>query len=102
MAENENLNMVNEEVNESNLGKDTDEKKWYALYTQSNLEIRAKENFVKNLKLNNLEHLVDEVIVPAEEKVVLKSQGKERYRLSLKGPNRVIEVQGKKGLQSFL
>jgi len=101
MAENENLNMVNEEVNESNLEKDTDEKKWYALYTQSNLEIRAKENFVKNLKLNNLEHLVDEVIVPAEEKVVLKSQGKERYRLSLKGPNRVIEVQGKKRITKF-
>jgi len=101
MVENENLNMVNEEVNESNLEKDTAEKKWYALYTQSNLEIRAKENFVKNLKLNNLEHLVDEVIVPAEEKVVLKSQGKERYSLSLKGPNRVIEVQGKKGITKF-
>ncbi|MCX7760837.1 MAG: transcription termination/antitermination protein NusG [Hydrogenothermaceae bacterium] len=78
-----------------------EEKRWYALYTQSNLEIRAKENFIKNLQLNNLSHLVDEVIVPAEEKVVIKSQGKERYRLSLKGFNREIEVQGKKGITKF-
>lgn len=82
--------------------QEKEEKKWYALYTQSNLEIRAKENFLKNLKLNNLEHLVDEIIVPAEEKVVIKSQGKERYKLSLKGSSREIEVQGKKGVTKFL
>lgn len=78
------------------------EKKWYALYTQSNLEIRAKENFLKNLRLNGLDYLVDEVIVPAEEKVVIKAQGKERYKLSLKGSSREIEVQGKKGITKFL
>lgn len=87
-------NLENQETQE--------EKKWYALYTQSNLEIKAKENFLKNLKLNNLDYLVDEVIVPAEEKVVIKAQGKEKYRLSLKGQNREIHVEGKKGITKFL
>lgn len=86
-------NLENQETQE--------EKKWYALYTQSNLEIKAKENFLKNLKLNNLDYLVDEVIVPAEEKVVIKAQGKEKYRLSLKGQNREIPVEGKKGITKF-
>jgi len=77
-------------------------KKWYALYTQSNLEIRAKENLLKLLELNGLQHLVDEVLVPAEEKVVIKSLGKEKYKLSLKGPNRTLEVMGKKGVTKFV
>ena len=83
--------------NDDNTGK-----KWYALYTQSNLEIRAKENLVKLLKMKNMEDLVDEVLVPAEEKVVIKSSGKEKYKLSLKGPNRELEVMGKKGITKFL
>jgi len=82
--------------------EEKDEKKWYALYTQSNLEIRAKENLLKMLELNNLSDLVDEVLVPAEEKVVIKALGKERYRLSLKGANREIPVQGKKGETIFV
>jgi transcriptional antiterminator NusG len=82
--------------------QEDDNKKWYALYTQSNLEIRAKENLLKLLELNGLKHLVDEVLVPAEEKVVIKSLGKEKYKLSLKGPNRELEVMGKKGLTKFV
>lgn len=78
------------------------EKKWYALYTQSNLEIRAKENLIKLLEMHKLRHLVDEVLVPAEEKVVLKYMGKEKYKLTLKGPNRKLEVLGKKGVTKFL
>ncbi|MEZ0323674.1 MAG: transcription termination/antitermination protein NusG [Hydrogenothermaceae bacterium] len=96
--EREVLNEVNTDNSQEGV---KEEKKWYALYTQSNLEIKAKENFIKNLQLNDLSYLVDEVIVPAEEKVVIKSQGKERYRLSLKGFNREIEVQGKKGITKF-
>ncbi len=79
-----------------------EEKKWYALYTQSNLEIRAKENLIKLLKMKNMEDLVDEILVPAEEKVVIKALGKEKYKLSLKGPNRELEVMGKKGITKFV
>lgn len=39
---------------------------------------------------------MEEVIVPAEEKVVIKTMGKEKYRLSLRGNNRDISVLGKK------
>jgi transcriptional antiterminator NusG len=95
----ENLKLEN---NDMETQETTNEKKWYALYTQSNLEIKAKENFIKNLQLNGLDYLVEDVIVPAEEKVVIKSQGKEKYRLSLKGQNRELPVEGKKGITKFL
>lgn len=99
------MNNENELVREESLANleetGKEEKKWYALYTQSNLEIKAKENFIKNLQLNNLSQLVEDVIVPAEEKVIIKVQNKERFRLSLKGSNRSIEVHGKKGLTKF-
>lgn len=87
---------------ESQQEKQEEKKKWYALYTQSNLEIRAKENLLRMLELNNMKDLVEKVLVPAEEKVVIKSMGKERYRLSLKGANREIEVMGKKGITKFV
>ncbi len=90
------------EIKEESKEKSENEKKWYALYTQSNLEVRAKENLLKQLELNNMKDLVDEVVVPAEEKVVIKALGKEKYKLSLKGSNREIEVQGKKGVTKFL
>ncbi|MGB9765964.1 MAG: transcription termination/antitermination protein NusG [Sulfurihydrogenibium sp.] len=95
-------NLTQQNVNTETQDKNEEKKKWYALYTQSNLEIKAKENFLKNLELNDLKHLVEEVVVPAEEKVVIKSQGKEKYRLSLKGQNREIPVEGKKGITKFL
>jgi len=90
-----------EKVKEVTEEKSQEEKKWYALYTQSNLEIKAKENLLKMLELNNMRELVDEVLVPAEEKVVIKALGKEKYKLSLKGADREIEVLGKKGITKF-
>jgi len=88
-----------QQVSQENTKKD--EKKWYALYTQSNLEIKAKENLLKMLELHNMKDLVDEILVPAEEKVVIKALGKEKYKLSLKGADREIEVVGKKGTTKF-
>jgi len=98
----EEKNKIDQQVREEkDTEKQEDEKKWYALYTQSNLEIKAKENLVKMLELNNMQDLVDEILVPAEEKVVIKALGKEKYKLSLKGADREIEVQGKKGITKF-
>ncbi|NPA58060.1 MAG: transcription termination/antitermination factor NusG [Aquificae bacterium] len=99
MSEEKNKELENKEGQEQE--KKEDKKKWYALYTQSNLEIRAKENLIRMLELNNMNHLVDKVLVPAEEKVVIKALGKEKYRLSLKGANREIDVMGKKGVTKF-
>ncbi len=83
------------------LEEQEEDKKWYALYTQSNLEVKAKENLLKMLEIHGLKDLVDEVIVPAEEKVVIKALGKEKYKLSIKGNDREIKVQGKKGTTVF-
>ncbi|RUM28983.1 MAG: transcription termination/antitermination factor NusG [Aquifex sp.] len=77
------------------------EKKWYALQVEPGKENEAKENLLKVLELEGLKNLVDEVIVPAEEKVVIRAQGKEKYRLSLKGNARDIPVLGKKGVTTF-
>ena len=77
------------------------EYKWYALQVEAGKEATAKENFLKVLALEGLSHKVEEVIVPAEEKVVIKTMGKEKYRLSLRGNNRDISVLGKKGVTTF-
>jgi len=58
-------NIEQEEIKEES---SEEEKKWYALYTQSNLEVRAKENLLKMLEIHGLKDLVDEVIVPAKRK----------------------------------
>ncbi len=76
-------------------------KQWYALQVEAGKEVAAKENLLKVLELENLRDLVDEVVVPAEERVVIRAQGKEKYRLSLKGNNRDISVLGKKGVTTF-
>ncbi len=78
-----------------------EEKKWYALQVEAGKEVAAKENFLKVLELEGLKDLVDEVVVPAEERVVIRAMGKEKYRLSLKGNNRDISVLGKKGVTTF-
>jgi transcriptional antiterminator NusG len=75
--------------------------KWYALQVEAGKEATAKENLLKVLALEGLSHKVEEVIVPAEEKVVIKTMGKEKYRLSLRGNNRDISVLGKKGVTTF-
>ena len=78
-----------------------EEKQWYALQVEAGKEVAAKENFLKVLDLEGLRELVDEIVVPAEEKVVIKAQGKEKYRLSLRGNNRDLPVLGKKGVTTF-
>ncbi len=78
-----------------------EEKQWYALQVEAGKEVAAKENFVKVLELEGLSDLVDEIVVPAEEKVVIKAQGKEKYRLSLRSNNRDLPVLGRKGVTTF-
>ncbi|HIP86377.1 MAG TPA: transcription termination/antitermination factor NusG, partial [Aquifex sp.] len=87
----------------------TDEKQrreWYALQVEGGKEFIAKENLWQLIRQEGLENLVDEIVVPAEEKVVIKSQGKEKYRLPLRVPgkdtNREIDVLGKYGITTFV
>jgi transcriptional antiterminator NusG len=81
-------------------------KEWYALQVEGGKEFIAKENLWTLIKENGLEHLVEEIIVPAEEKVVIKALGKEKYRLPLRVPgkdtDREIDVLGKLGLTTFV
>jgi transcriptional antiterminator NusG len=82
------------------------EKKWYALQVESGKEFVGKENLIQILKQEGLLHLVDEIIVPAEEKVVIKALGKEKYRLPLRVPgkdtDREIDILGKLGITTFV
>ena len=78
-----------------------EEFKWYALQVEAGKEATARENLLKVLELEGLLHQVEDVVVPAEEKVVIKTMGKEKYRLSLRGNNRDISVLGKKGVTTF-
>ncbi len=81
-------------------------KEWYALQVEGGKEFIAKENLWNLIRENGLENLVEEIIVPAEEKVVIKAQGKEKYRLPLRVPgkdtNREIDVLGKLGITTFV
>ncbi len=78
-----------------------EEFKWYALQVEAGKEATARENLLKVLELEGLLHQVEDVVVPAEEKVVIRTMGKEKYRLSLRGNNRDISVLGKKGVTTF-
>ncbi|MFN3471331.1 MAG: transcription termination/antitermination protein NusG [Aquificaceae bacterium] len=78
-----------------------EEFKWYALQVEAGKEATARENLLKVLELEGILHQVEDVVVPAEEKVVIKTMGKEKYRLSLRGNNRDISVLGKKGVTTF-
>ena len=87
----------------------TDEKErreWYALQVEGGKEFIAKENLWQLIRQEGLENLVDEIVVPAEEKVVIKSQGKEKYRLPLRVPGketvREIDVLGEYGITTFV
>jgi len=81
-------------------------KEWYALQVEGGKEFIAKENLWNLIRENGLEDLVEEIIVPAEEKVVIKALGKEKYRLPLRVPgkdtDREIDVLGKLGLTTFV
>ncbi len=74
-----------------------DEKKWYSLHVQSGFEDRVKLNIQNTLKQEGLSDKVEEIFIPAEEKVVIKVGGKEKEVVSLKGEPRVIEVEGEEG-----
>jgi len=82
------------------------QKEWYALQVEGGKEFIAKENLWQLIKQEGLEDLVEEIIVPAEEKVVIKALGKEKYRLPLRVPgkdtDREIDVLGKYGLTTFV
>ncbi|MEN3033875.1 MAG: transcription termination/antitermination protein NusG [Aquificaceae bacterium] len=75
--------------------------RWYALQVKAGKEAVARENLLKVLELENLQSQVEDVVVPAEEKVAIKALGKEKYRLSLRGNNRDLSVLGKKGVSTF-
>ncbi len=81
-------------------------KEWYALQVEAGKEFIARENLLQLIEQEGLTDLVDEIIVPAEEKVVIKALGKEKYRLPLRVPgkdtDREIDVLGKLGLTTFV
>ncbi|MGC8676900.1 MAG: transcription termination/antitermination protein NusG [Hydrogenobaculum sp.] len=75
--------------------------KWYALQVEAGKETTAKESLMKVIELDKINDLVQDIVLPAEEKVVIKALGKEKYRLSLRGNNRDISVLGKKCVTVF-
>ncbi len=74
-----------------------EEKKWYSLHVQSGFEHRVKANILKALKEEGLEDKVEEIFIPAVEKVVFKVAGKEKGEVPLHGEPRVHEVEGEEG-----
>jgi len=74
-----------------------EEKKWYSLHVQSGFEHRVKANILKALKEEGLEGKVEEIFIPAVEKVVFKVAGKEKGEVPLHGEPRVHEVEGEEG-----
>jgi len=74
------------------------DKKWYSLHVQSGFENRVKANIIKALREAGLEDRVEEIFIPAVEKVVFKVKGKEKGELPLKGEEpRTYEVEGEEG-----
>ncbi len=74
------------------------EKKWYSLHVQSGFEHRVKANIMKALKEAGLEDKVEEIFIPAVEKVVFKVKGKEKGELPLRAEEpKVFEVEGEDG-----
>ncbi len=74
-----------------------EEKKWYSLHVQSGFEHRVKANILKALKEEGLESKVEEIFIPAVEKVVFKVAGKEKGEVPLHGEPRIHEVEGEEG-----
>ena len=74
------------------------EKKWYSLHVQSGFEHRVKANIVKALKEAGKEEKVEEIFLPAVEKVVFRALGKEKGEIPLHGSEpKVFEVEGDEG-----
>ncbi|MEO2068441.1 MAG: transcription termination/antitermination protein NusG [Desulfurobacteriaceae bacterium] len=74
-----------------------EEKKWYSLHVQSGFEHRVKANILKTLKEEGLLEKVEEIFIPAMEKVVFKVAGKEKGAIPLHGEPRIYEVEGEEG-----
>ncbi len=74
------------------------DKKWYSLHVQSGFEHRVKANILKALREAGKEDKVEEIFIPAVEKVVFKAMGKEKGELPLHGEDpRIFEVEGEEG-----
>jgi len=74
------------------------DKKWYSLHVQSGFEHRVKANILKALKEAGKEDKVEEIFIPAVEKVVFKAMGKEKGELPLHSEEpRIFEVEGEEG-----
>ncbi|ADY72815.1 NusG antitermination factor [Desulfurobacterium thermolithotrophum DSM 11699] len=74
-----------------------EEKKWYSLHVQSGFENRVKANILKALKEEGLENKVEEIFIPAVEKVIFKVAGKEKGEIPLRGEPRIHEIEGEEG-----
>jgi len=74
-----------------------EEKKWYSLHVQSGFEHRVKANILKTLKEEGLLEKVEEIFIPAMEKVVFKVAGKEKGSIPLHGEPRIYEIEGEEG-----
>jgi len=73
------------------------EKRWYSLHVQSGFEHRVKANILKALSEARKSEKVEEIFIPAVEKVVFKALGKEKGEVPLRGEPKVFEVEGEEG-----
>jgi len=74
------------------------DKKWYSLHVQSGFEHRVKANILKALREAGKEEKVEEIFIPAVEKVVFKALGKEKGELPLHGEEpRIFEIEREEG-----
>jgi len=74
------------------------EKKWYTLHVQSGFEYRVKANIEKALKEAGMEEKVEEIFIPAVEKVVFKALGKEKGEVPLRSEEpKSVEIEGDEG-----
>ena len=74
------------------------EKKWYSLHVQSGYEYEVRANIFKVLKEEGLLDKVEEIFIPAVEKVVFKVKGKVKGEIPLKGKEpRIYELEGEDG-----
>lgn len=53
--------------------QDNPNAKWYILSSNSNQENKTAERIRQRIKANNLDHLVVEVVVPTQEKIIMKN-----------------------------
>ncbi len=73
------------------------EGKWYTLHVQSGFEDRVRSNIMKTLEQEDLIEKVEEIFIPANERVVIKVAGKEKAVLPLKGEPTHYEIEAEDG-----